>query len=181
MIRGATVSVIRRYNPGLSRCEAPGRGKMRRFAAACAVCISLSTPARGAAAQQPPAILPQAPNSAVRTVPIDALKDRGPSLAQAFAPHLFTNAKGERMPYRLYTPTRVDPGRRYPLVLFLHGAGGSGTDNLKQLQGANMFGALVWTLPENQARHPAFVLAPQSDVNWPCTIDDPKNPPKNPR
>ena len=28
---------------------------------------------------------------------------------------------------------------------------------LKQLQSANMFGALVWTLPENQQRHPAFV------------------------
>ena len=41
-----------------------------------------------------------------------------------------------------------------------------------------MFGALVWTLPENQTRYPAFVLAPQSDVNWPCTLYDPNNPPK---
>jgi len=46
----------------------------------------------------------------------------------------------------------------------------SGADNKKQLEGANTFGALSWTLPENQARHPAFVLAPQSDVNWACVI-----------
>jgi predicted peptidase len=91
---------------------------------------------------------------------------------------MHSNAKGERMPYRLFTPARLEPGRRYPLVVFLHGAGGSGADNAKQLQGANVFGALVWTLPENQARHPAFVLAPQSDVNWACTLFDPKNPPK---
>jgi hypothetical protein len=41
-----------------------------------------------------------------------------------------------------------------------------------------VFGALVWTLPEHQTQHPAFVVAPQSNVNWPCTIFDPKNPPK---
>jgi predicted peptidase len=144
------------------------------------VAILVCACARGTAAQAPPRLLPQDPNSAARAVPIEAMKERGPSLAKAFAPHLYTNAKGERMPYRLYAPTRVEPGRRYPLVVFLHGAGGSGTDNLKQLQNANMFGALVWTLPENQARHPAFVLAPQSDVNWPCTIYDPKNPPRIP-
>jgi predicted peptidase len=60
--------------------------------------------------------------------------------------------------------------RRYPLVVFLHGAAGSGTDNHRQLEGANMSGALVWTLPENQRRHPCLVVAPQSDVNWPCVI-----------
>jgi predicted peptidase len=82
------------------------------------------------------------------------------------------------MPYRLFTPARLEPGRTYPLVVFLHGAGGSGTDNVKQLEAGNVYGALVWTLPANQARHPAFVLAPQSNWNWPCTVFDPKNPPK---
>lgn len=84
------------------------------------------------------------------------------------------------MPYRLYTPTQLAAGQLYPLVVFLHGAGGSGDDNLKQLQSANMFGALVWTLPENQKKHPAFVLAPQSNVNWPCVILDPQKPAKIP-
>jgi len=123
-------------------------------------------------------ILHQAPDSRERQAPINALRSKGAELARAFARHVHTNAKGERMPYRLFTPARLEPGRRYPLVVFLHGAGGSGTDNVKQLQGANVFGGLVWTLPENQSRHPAFVLAPQSDVNWACTLYDPKNPPK---
>jgi predicted peptidase len=144
------------------------------LAAAAAVGALAST----APAQPAYGILPQAPDAHERQVPIDSLRTRGPALAQAFAPHVHSNARGERMPYRLFTPARPEPGRRYPLIVFLHGAGGSGADNLKQLQGANMFGALVWTLPENQARHPAFVLAPQSDVNWACTIFDPKNPPK---
>jgi predicted peptidase len=143
-------------------------------AAASALCVLASD----GAARPTPQILPQAPDSRERQVPIEALKDKSAELARMFAPHVHANAKGERMPYRLFTPARLEPGRRYPLVVFLHGAGGSGTDNVRQLQGANVFGALVWTLPDNQARHPAFILAPQSDVNWPCTLFDPKNPPK---
>lgn len=113
-----------------------------------------------------------------RWAPITALKGQAPQLAKAFAPHVYVNRKGERMPYRLFTPARLEPGRTYPLVVFLHGASGSGTDNAKQIEGGNLFGSLVWALPANQVRHPAFVLAPQSNWNWPCTIFDPKNPPK---
>jgi hypothetical protein len=131
-----------------------------------------------AAGQPTYGILPLDPNSAERMASIEALRSKGPALAGAFKAHTGRGPKGEQMPYRLFTPSRLEAGRTYPLVVFLHGAGGSGTDNLRQLQGANVFGALVWTLPENQQRHPAFVLAPQSDVNWPCTIYDPKNPPK---
>jgi predicted peptidase len=134
----------------------------------------------GMVIQTPGDLLPQAPNSAERRVPIEALRRQGPALATAFASHVYENTKGESMPYRLYSPSNPNPGRRYPLVVFLHGAGGSGSDNRKQLQGANMFGALVWTLPEVQARHPAFVLAPQSDVNWPCVVIDPERPARRP-
>jgi predicted peptidase len=123
-------------------------------------------------------LLQSKPDSDARWAPIAALKRLAPSLARAFAPHVHVSQSGERMPYRLFTPARLAPGRRFPLVVFLHGAGGSGTDNARQLEGGNVFGALVWALPENQERHPAFVLAPQSDWNWPCTIFDPKNPPK---
>ena len=147
---------------------------MRRLTLA-ALCLLASA----AAAERPQlGILPLDPRSAERTASIDTLRDKGPALAKAFKAHVFRNQKGEQMPYRLFTPSHLEPGRRYPLVVFLHGAGGGGTDNLRQLQSANMFGALVWTLPENQERHPAFVLAPQSDVNWACTIYDPQNPPK---
>ena len=153
---------------------------MPRLGIALAAAVAVCGFASSAAAQPAFRILPQAPDSVERQAPIEALRSKGPALAEAFTRHAYTNAKGERMPYRLFSPARLDPGRVYPLVVFLHGAGGSGTDNLKQLQGANTFGALVWTLPENQARYPAFALAPQSDVNWPCTIYDPKNPPRIP-
>ncbi len=151
---------------------------MRQALTALAAAAAAGVLALTAAAQPAYRILPQAPDSHERQVPIDAMRRRGSALAQAFAPHVHTNAKGERMPYRLFTPAVLEPGRRYPLVVFLHGSGGGGTDNVKQLQGANVFGGLVWMLPENQARHPAFVLAPQTDVNWACTLYDPKNPPK---
>lgn len=145
----------------------------------CILFASLGLLALGATGAGPQyGILPLDPNSAERTAVIDALRNKGLALATRFTAHVFRNAKGEQMPYRPFTPARLKPGRTYPLVVCLHGAGGSGTDNLKQLQDANVFGALVWTLPENQQRHPAFVLAPQSDVNWACTLYDPEKPPK---
>lgn len=149
--------------------------------ASCLVVIAASCgPSPAAEPQAPASLLPQPPDSDARRVPIAALETRAPSLAAAFASHTFANARGERMPYRLFTPRKIEPGRRYPLVVFLHGAGGSGTDNVRQLEGANIFGALVWALPENQEKRPAFVLAPQSDVNWPCVIIDPQHPPRRP-
>jgi predicted peptidase len=128
--------------------------------------------------QQVYGLLPWKTGSDERWAPINAIKRQATQLAEAFAPHVYVNQGGERMPYRLFTPARLEPGRTYPLVVFLHGSSGSGTDNGKQLEGGNLYGSLVWALPENQARHPAFILAPQSNWNWPCTIFDPKNPPK---
>jgi predicted peptidase len=113
-----------------------------------------------------PALLPFPPLSDQRWEPIEAFKRKAPRLADRFERGTHTNKQGETMPYRLFRP-KAEAGKNYPLVLFLHGSSGSGTDNEKQLQKANMFGALVWVLEENQTKHPCFVLAPQSDVNWP--------------
>jgi poly(3-hydroxybutyrate) depolymerase len=71
------------------------------------------------------------------------------------------------MPYRLFIPKNYDPKQRYPLLLWLHGAGGTGTDNAAQIAGDQTAGTQTWTTPDRQARHPAFVLAPQSaDARW---------------
>lgn len=117
--------------------------------------------------QEPPALLPDPPQSDARWEPIERFKKEAPPLASNYEAKTYRNSSGEVMPYRLFRP-KVEPGRRYPLVLFLHGSGGSGTDNVKQLDRANWFGGLVWALPENQARHPCFVVAPQSNENWPA-------------
>ena len=67
---------------------------------------------------------------------------------------------GDTMQYRLYDPQENGyEEESYPLVLFLHGEDGVGTDNEKQLT-ANA-GATVFV--EMADSNPAYVLAPQID------------------
>jgi len=68
------------------------------------------------------------------------------------------------MKYRLFTPPAV-AGLKHPVVMFLHGTGGGGRDNRKQLDD-QPFGAGLWALPENQQRFPCIVLAPQTQGGW---------------
>lgn len=75
--------------------------------------------------------------------------------------------------YRLLHPETTEgngrAGERYPLVLFLHGAGERGRDNTRQLKYLP-----TWLAdPALRRRHPCFVLAPQCrmderwvDVSW---------------
>jgi predicted peptidase len=70
------------------------------------------------------------------------------------------------LPYRFMRP--ATSGGKYPLVVFLHGAGERGTDNLSQLK----------YLPEQMAtaktrkRHPCFLLAPQCGPNSAWILED---------
>jgi predicted peptidase len=89
---------------------------------------------------------------------LDALADR-------FEAHTFTGGDGHVMPYRLFR-LRTIAERTYPLVVFLHGSGGIGTDNNRQFTGGNLIGSRVWALDANQERQPVFVIAPQSDEGW---------------
>jgi predicted peptidase len=70
------------------------------------------------------------------------------------------------MPYRLFIPAGYQPRQKYPLILWLHGGGARGHDNLSQIAGDQIPGTRTWTTPENQTQHPAFVVAPQTDRNW---------------
>lgn len=67
------------------------------------------------------------------------------------------------MPYRLFRPKATGP---LPLVVYLHGSGGQGDDNLKQMGLGNVFGTRVWALPDHQRRFPCYVVAPQTDRGW---------------
>ena len=83
-----------------------------------------------------------------------------------FVPRVHQNNRREKMPYRLFVPTPYDKSKKYPLVIWLHGAGGAGSDNLNQISGDQIPGTRIWTKPENQMRYPAFVLVPQSSGGW---------------
>jgi predicted peptidase len=69
----------------------------------------------------------------------------------------FTDAKGKTLPYRLMVPEKVAEGQKYPLVVFLHGAGERGTDNEKQL----VHGIKDFSSPEHRKKYPCFLIAPQ--------------------
>lgn len=84
-----------------------------------------------------------------------------------FKPRTFTHPSRGELNYRLFVPKNYDPNRSYPIVVFLHGMSRRGSDNSRQI---NTPGAMVWTTPEIQSRHPCFVLAPQApaDSGWGC-------------
>lgn len=67
-------------------------------------------------------------------------------------------------PYRLYVPEGWE-GQSLPLVIWLHGGGERGDNNIAQVA-ANR-GALNFSDATAQAAHPCFVLAPQAqDTGW---------------
>lgn len=80
---------------------------------------------------------------------------------ERFRKMTYVSPSGETLPYRLFVPDTNTPDTRYPLVVFLHGGRGTGTDNVSQISETCYSGSHVWIRSEVQAQHPAFVLAPQ--------------------
>ena len=77
-----------------------------------------------------------------------------------FQQAVFNDPKtGKSLPYNLFVPKGYDRTKRYPLVIFMHDAGVTGTDPLITLKQG--LGAVAWASPADQAKHPCFVLAPQ--------------------
>lgn len=65
--------------------------------------------------------------------------------------------KDEVFQYRLLRPESVEAGKKYPLVVFLHGAGERGTDNKNQLK----YLPAQMADDKHRGAFPCFVLAPQ--------------------
>ncbi len=81
---------------------------------------------------------------------------------------VFRDESGGALPYRWHAPTAPEPGRRYPLVLFLHGAGERGDDNQAQLR-HGVPDILKWA---DQHAEPCFLIAPQCPAEeWWAAID----------
>ena len=83
-----------------------------------------------------------------------------------FVARMYRAASRQSMPYRLFVPANYKQEMPYPLMLWLHGAGGAGTDNRSQISGDQVAGTRTWTKPQNQMKYPAFILVPQSPTNW---------------
>ena len=71
----------------------------------------------------------------------------------------FLSLSFEGLKYYLYVPKQYDCREKYPLVLFMTDLGANGDDDKMALSQGN--GGTVWATPEEQAKHPAFVLVPQ--------------------
>jgi predicted peptidase len=63
----------------------------------------------------------------------------------------------DSLQYRMLLPRDYDSSKKYPLVLFLHGAGERGNDNIKQLT----HGSHLFLQGNNRRRFPAIVVFPQ--------------------
>jgi predicted peptidase len=76
-----------------------------------------------------------------------------------FSVQQYINDKGDTLRYRMLTPD-YDTLRKYPLVIFLHGAGERGSDNDAQLK----WGVQAFATDEMMTMYPAIVIAPQCPV-----------------
>jgi len=64
---------------------------------------------------------------------------------------------GNTLPYRILYPANYDKNKKFPLLLFLHGAGERGKDNEKQLG----HGAKLFITEETRKNFPAIIILPQ--------------------
>jgi poly(3-hydroxybutyrate) depolymerase len=81
-----------------------------------------------------------------------------PSVFDIYEARTFTSSEGDTLPYRLFIPQDYTPEKDYPIVLFHHGGGATGSDNRQNLEGAC---AREWIRPDVQAKSPCFIVAPQ--------------------
>lgn len=88
-------------------------------------------------------------------------QSKAPDPADEFAAKVFRPARPadgsdlDDLSYRLLEPKNIEPGKKYPLVLFMHGKGERGDENAKQLKHA------AADFIRNRDRYPAYVVFPQ--------------------
>ena len=102
-----------------------------------------------------------------------------PNPADAYEARKHVAGDGQTLNYRLLKPLHYDATQKYPIVLFLHGSGERGDDNVAQLR----HGASLFAKPEVREKYACFVIAPQcpaeekwADIDW--SSDTPAMPEK---
>lgn len=91
------------------------------------------------------------------------------SIGQVYEPREFIGSSKVPLKYRLLKPIHYQAGKKYPMVVFLHGAGERGDDNMVTLKHA----AKELADETRREKYPCYVLIPQcpkeqkwSDVDW---------------
>lgn len=80
-----------------------------------------------------------------------------PDLKSLYEPQVF-----DGLPVRIMKPHGFDATKRYPVIVSLHGAGGRGTNNGKQLKDWNR----QLAEPKRRQDFPCYVVAPQANELW---------------
>jgi poly(3-hydroxybutyrate) depolymerase len=70
----------------------------------------------------------------------------------------------DTLPCRILSPLHFSAGKKYPLIVFLHGSGERGNDNEEQLT----WGDSLFLDSANREKFPAIVVFPQcpADSSW---------------
>ncbi len=76
---------------------------------------------------------------------------------------VFEGSNGQELQYQLLKPTNYNPKKKYPLVVFLHGSGGRGPANIRNLLDATVPARIA--SKEVYGKHNAFYLVPQCPFN----------------
>ena len=94
----------------------------------------------------------------------------GSALVQDFVEYekLIYQTPEDTLPYRLLKPQEVKDNQRYPLVIFLHGSGERGNDNVINLK----YIAPLFLQDKNRKEFPCYVLIPQCPANERWTYTD---------
>lgn len=70
----------------------------------------------------------------------------------------------EKFSYRLFTPPEINKEMKYPLLVWFHGAGEGGSDNVKHLVHVD---TAISVFESKQGPFPGFILAPQNPKRTP--------------
>jgi predicted peptidase len=88
-----------------------------------------------------------------------------------FQPRSYTDSNGGKHPFFIFVPGKLPADGRPPIMLFLHGSGERGSNNLDQIMAG--IGPAIWT---RKPTFPFIVVLPQcrEGANWLAENDDAK-------
>jgi predicted peptidase len=97
--------------------------------------------------------------------------EAGVKTKQGFLDKVYTAPSGEKSKYVVFAPHDYNGDKEYPLILFLHGSGETGTDGEKQVQVG-----LGPAIKKQEKTFPCLAVFPQShERTWQADSNDAKN------